>query len=445
MTTLVKSSLDMPLRRSKEAPKTFKGKYSEVDAFLRHYDKLLRKCHVTDPKEQCELIIDYCSTKVAEYIKLEEHYIKPNWTNLREEIRNYYDAEKVDQRYLPADLSAFTRRSARKAAHTLGQWKTYYRKYKAIAGNMGKNKMEEDKIAGYFWLGIHVSLRKELNAIIRVQHPNRDTAKAPAMEHVKAAAEEYFKRDQFPANLLDARDYGYYGVNELASDSSESDSSPSSSESSTEASESEDESTKKWKKKFKEKLEQKKSRRKGKDLRKDKHAKRRGELEVTRDFERATKINKGTNNVEEIIEKLNTMNIRDPHYGAVYYKAIKMDPLVAQCIHREPLKIQEIGPSTQRQIPPHMDLPSRPAWNVEAASPATYPNNIAQGERPFNPACFGCGKTDHRINNCAAISALSDRGVVRRHLETGRLTMRDGAPIIRQRDESLAQAAERQG
>ncbi|KAJ7432687.1 hypothetical protein FB451DRAFT_1065206 [Mycena latifolia] len=403
----MKTSLDMPLRRSKEAPKTFKGKYSEVDAFLRHYDKLLRKCHVTDAKEQCELIIDYCSTKVAEYIKSEEHYISPDWVKLREEIRNYYDAEKVDQRYLPADLSAFTRRSARKACHTLGQWKTYYRKYKAIAGNMGKNKMEEDKIAGYFWLGIHVSLRKELNAIIRVQHPNRDTSKAPAMAHVKAAAEEYFKRDQFPANLLDARDYGYYGVHELASESSGSDSCTSDSDTTSEDSDSEEEGSKKWKKRFKEKLEHKKKGRKEKERHKDKHSKKRSEF-------------------EEIIEKLNTMNIRDPHHGSVYYKAIKMDPLVAQCIHREPLKIQESIPTTQRQVPPHMDLPTRQAWSVEAAGPATYPNNIPQGERPFNPACFGCGKTDHRINNCMAISALTDRGLIRRHPETGRLTTLGG-------------------
>ncbi|KAJ7741561.1 hypothetical protein DFH07DRAFT_750903, partial [Mycena maculata] len=191
------TSLDMPLRHSKEAPKTFKGKYSEVDTFLRHYDKLLQNFQVTDPREQCDLILDYCSTKVAEYIKSEEAYITSDWPALRSEIRNYYDAEKVDQRYLPGDLTSFTRRSARKTIHTLGQWKEYYRKYKAIAGNMGKNKMEEDKIAGYFWLGIHPTLQRELKLDMTTKHPKRDTSQAPPMKHVKEAAEEYFKRDQF--------------------------------------------------------------------------------------------------------------------------------------------------------------------------------------------------------------------------------------------------------
>lgn len=114
-------------------------------------------------------------------------------------IRNYYDIEKVDQRYLPADLTTFARRSARKALHTLGQWKLYYRKYKAIAGDMGENKMEEDKMAAYFWLGIHPTLRDQLYTAILAKDPSRDTARSPTMAQVKTAAEQYFKRDQFPA------------------------------------------------------------------------------------------------------------------------------------------------------------------------------------------------------------------------------------------------------
>ncbi|KAJ6552007.1 hypothetical protein DFH09DRAFT_1086128 [Mycena vulgaris] len=450
MTTPVKTSLDMPLRRSKEAPKTFKGKYSEVDSFLRHYDKLLRKCHVTDAKEQCELIIDYCSTKVAEYIKSEEHYVTPDWPKLRAEIRNYYDAEKVDQRYLPADLGVFTRRSARRLFHTLGQWKTYYRRYKAIAGNMGKNKMEDFRIAGFFWLGIHITLRRELDVIIRAQHPKRDTSKAPPMEHVKEAAEEYFKRDQFPANLLDARDYGYYGLHEADTENSEDSSSSSESSRSTSSEDSDTDEDRQWKKKFKGKLAQKKKDKKGKESRTTRRDRRKDELEVTRDIDCATKMDQGTSEVAEIIEKLNTMNIRDPHYGAVYYKALKMDPLVVQCIQREPLRIHDSPPvphfnTQQRPPPPHMDITPRQSWKVEAGGPATYPNNIIPGERSFNPGCYGCAQTGHQINNCAAILSLLERGLIRRNPETQRFTMRDGAPIIRQRDETLAQAAERLG
>ncbi|KAJ6567160.1 hypothetical protein DFH09DRAFT_1081210 [Mycena vulgaris] len=270
------------------------------------------------------------------------------------------------------------------------------------------------------------------------------------MEHVKEAAEEYFKRDQFPANLLDARDYGYYGLHEADTENSEDSSSSSESSGSASSEDSDTDEDRKWKKKFKGKLAQKKKDKKGKEPRTTRRDKRKDELEVTRDIDRATKMDQGTSEVAEIIEKLNTMNIRDPHYGAVYYKALKMDPLVVQCIHREPLRIHDSAPgpqfNTQQQpLPPHMDITPRQSWKVEAGGPATYPNNIIAGERPFNPGCYGCAQTGHQINNCAAILSLLERGLIHRNPETQRFTMCDGAPIIRQRDETLAQAAERLG
>ncbi|KAJ7809099.1 hypothetical protein B0H13DRAFT_1928136 [Mycena leptocephala] len=323
------------------------------------------------------------------------------------------------------------------------QWKTYYRDYKAIAGNMGKNKMEETKIDGYLWLGIHPTLRHELYTSIRTLYPQRDTTKAPTIAQVKVAAEEYFKRDQFPATLLDAREYGYHGLHDTDSESSDSDTGSSTSGESEEE-DSDVEKDRKWKKRFKEKLAAKKDK-KGKDAR-GKRIREKSAIEITRDEDRVTKFPKDTNEVEEIIERLNTMNIRDPHYGAVYYKALKMDPLVAHCIQREPLKIIETPPTIfPRQLPPHFDLKPRQTWNIEGGSPATFPNNIPPGERNFNPGCFGCGNPEHRISNCNAIQSLMERGFIRRHPETQRFTMRDGAPIRRQNEETLAQAAERQG
>ncbi|KAJ7179496.1 hypothetical protein C8R46DRAFT_1028992 [Mycena filopes] len=322
-----------------------KGSTLRSTTFLRHYNKLLKKCNVVDPQEQ------------SEYIKSEEHYITPDWTLLQEEIRTYYDAEKVDQRYLPADLKTFAKRKARKACHTMGQWKTYYREYMAIAGNMGKNKIPDDKIDAYFWVGIEHHLQQELKTAINTKHPNRDKAYAPTMAQVKEAAEEYFKRDQFPATMMDAREFGFFGLH--VSDSDNSDSS-SSSTSTSDNDDSEEEHTKKWKRKLKAKLAKKKERT-GKKVHKSSRHKE--EAEVTREDDRISKVDPKTNDVEEIIERLNTMNIRDPHYGAVYYKAIRMDPLASKCI-REPLKTPEPEPSFIRSIPPHLDNGPRQTWNA---------------------------------------------------------------------------------
>ncbi|KAJ7684523.1 hypothetical protein DFH06DRAFT_1312945 [Mycena polygramma] len=147
------------------------------------------------------------------------------------------------------------------------------------------------------------------------------------MSQVKSAAEEYFKRDQFPATLLDAREYGYHGLHDADSESSGSDSSTSSNDSDSDDEDSDSGEDKKWKRRFKEKLAAKKKARKTKEAHKEQKSGR-NQAPVTREEEeRTTKFGKETNEVEEIIERLNTMNIRDPHYGAVYYKALKMDPL----------------------------------------------------------------------------------------------------------------------
>jgi hypothetical protein len=63
---------DMPMRGSRDAPKTFKGHHSEVEYFIAHYDKLLVKYRVTDSFDQCECVLDYCSTDVQGFIRASE-------------------------------------------------------------------------------------------------------------------------------------------------------------------------------------------------------------------------------------------------------------------------------------------------------------------------------------------------------------------------------------
>ena len=55
---------DLPARGHKEAPEKFKGKYSEIEHFLDHYEKLLNKYNVHDSKEKCKGILEYISISV---------------------------------------------------------------------------------------------------------------------------------------------------------------------------------------------------------------------------------------------------------------------------------------------------------------------------------------------------------------------------------------------
>jgi hypothetical protein len=60
--TTTRTVWDMPMRGSRDAPKTFRGHHTEVEYFIAHYDKLLVKFRVTSAYDQCECILDYCST-----------------------------------------------------------------------------------------------------------------------------------------------------------------------------------------------------------------------------------------------------------------------------------------------------------------------------------------------------------------------------------------------
>jgi hypothetical protein len=293
----------MPARHTREAPKTFRGKYSEVDIFLRTYDKLLKKYNVTDSQEKCELILEYCSTEVTEFIKSLKHFKDHNWTNLRDAIWKYYDAEKVSQRYHPSDLTTFARKCSGKAIQSMEEWKKYYRKYNAIYGNMGTSSLTENEKNGYFWLSIHRSLRDELLPQINIQDPTRNKRNAPSIDQVCSAAEEYFQRDQFPANLLDAKGFGLKGLRSYDSDSSSSDSdSDSSTDSSDSTFDTEDE--RKWKKKLKEKLHKKRERKEEKARREPKKIRTPDpDCDISaRERARTTKVDKGTEEVAELIQ-----------------------------------------------------------------------------------------------------------------------------------------------
>jgi hypothetical protein len=117
-----RSVLDMPLRGSKDAPKTFRGHHSEIEYFIAHYDKLLVKFRVTDPYDCCECGLDYCSTEVQG--RASEHYQNKNWPKLRRELLRCYNADRPTSQYTPSDFATYTLKMQRKPFHNLSQWKS---------------------------------------------------------------------------------------------------------------------------------------------------------------------------------------------------------------------------------------------------------------------------------------------------------------------------------
>ncbi|KAK7058092.1 hypothetical protein R3P38DRAFT_2760211 [Favolaschia claudopus] len=137
------------------------------------------------------------------------------------------------------------------------------------------------------------------------------------------------------------------------------------------------------------------------------------------------------------------MSLDDAEYAPTYYSILALDTtgVASKCV--KPPQVQ-----TTMQWTPNRPQTPRPALR-EPPHLSTYPNNIPVGTGAGAvrtvPNCFGCGKDDHRMRDCPEIQSLFNDGIVKNDDQTGRLCMKDGAPIRRMYGEHLAQAARRQG
>ena len=80
------SMLTMPNPGAKAAPAKFKGNFSEVKGFLKHYKKLCDYHNVSSDEEKCETITQYMSCHVTEFVEGLLSFRTPNWIKLRADI-----------------------------------------------------------------------------------------------------------------------------------------------------------------------------------------------------------------------------------------------------------------------------------------------------------------------------------------------------------------------
>ncbi|KIK60531.1 hypothetical protein GYMLUDRAFT_167740, partial [Collybiopsis luxurians FD-317 M1] len=87
------STMDLPARGTRNAPKTFKGKYTRVEGFIHHYEKLLSKYNITDNSDKCNGILEYVTLTVKTLILLTTEYQANDWKGLKKYLLKVYDAE----------------------------------------------------------------------------------------------------------------------------------------------------------------------------------------------------------------------------------------------------------------------------------------------------------------------------------------------------------------
>ncbi|KAL0562894.1 hypothetical protein V5O48_019184 [Marasmius crinis-equi] len=199
----------LPPSHSRDAPRKFSGSYTQVEEWIRQYEKLLYKHRITIDKERCDGILDYCSFKVKQTIRGLTSYQKGSWEQLKADILKLYDADRARQRFQPSDIQALALQQASQPIDNLSQWLHYNRRVQERGGDLvTSGKMTPQMYATYFWLGIPVNLRKVLELSLHAKEPLRDNTKPYEIDAVCAAAKQYFNRSNFASTIPDASIFG---------------------------------------------------------------------------------------------------------------------------------------------------------------------------------------------------------------------------------------------
>ena len=442
--TMALSILTMPIPGSKAAPKKFKGDFTEVKKFIKHYEKLCDYNQVTADKDRCETISQYTSRHVTEFIEGLDSYENSDWNALKADILKYYDADLDTKRYKRQDLVSYVKAMRGQRIPTLAAWKKYVRGFIRIAGWLqSAKKITKDEYAGYFWKGIYKSLRAKIESRLMAKDPDKDLSKAFAVDKVISAAEKLLHRDRFDSDLLISEEKNNFS----SSDSEDSDSTESSLTSSEESSDSEEEeeikprkSTRKGSKKHyvAKETPRHKDRHSGTVTPMDSSKKVRGSKEATSMEPR--------DEIEDLIKQLNTMSLEDPQYALLYYRATKLDPRVMQIISPPPPRFgARMSPDSKV---PRMNVnPSNGTGRgYGQGRPPVQPGSRfyqAPGTLYHNRICFACGEVGHTIPTCPKLAKLEAEGRVKRN-ERGQIQHPNGIAIRRMPEETVIEALKRE-
>jgi hypothetical protein len=407
MSTAVLTVLDMPVPRSRLAPRKFKGDYKVVREFVEQVEKLLTKNNVVNGKEKCEALRQYCSSKVKQTVEGMPPYAKGDWDQFKTMFLQAYDAERSDLRYTEKYLISQCRYTRDQPISSLKDFKRYQRHYYSVAGwLLSKKRIDDTKFSKYFWCGLHKSFRKHVEAMILLDEPNHDLTKPFGVDQVVKAVEKVFMRTRFDADESDNEDDVGSSDEEYDSDTE-----------SEEDSDDEDMKPRRYRRKSSSRTKIGSPDDGDKTDKRQKISDRDKVKKVLRGLEKEEVKAQKQDEVESLIKQLSQMSLDDPNYAMLYYRAINQDPRVESII-RSPVMVNRMRSGSQGNGFP--------------------PRNMFQ--RPFE--CYGCGGKDHGLGNCPEINNYIVKNVVRRG-QDNKYIMADGSRIFRNPGETFVQAIKR--
>ncbi|KAF7798999.1 hypothetical protein EIP86_010229 [Pleurotus ostreatoroseus] len=436
---------DMPLPKTRGAPTKFKGKSTEVDIFLHHYERLCRKYNVDLDEEKLENITQYCSKEVREFMEGLPSYVNGDFEQFVKDVRKYFEADKDTKRYRVSDLERYVREKRHAGSmKTMAAWMAYNRGFIRRGGwLMKEDKISEREYATYFWQGIPSKFRARLESRLMSQYPTHDISEPFSTQKINKAAEAMLRRDRFDNDRL-TMDKDEWNERDDDEEEGDNDEDSSESEGESNASESDDEIVRYISKKSKNTTKRAKGSRKvvmeSDDEDFGNYKRTRSDSRHEQRAHHATPAKKSTRgeDVQDLIEQLNRMSLDDPTYATVYLRACRKDPLVKECVpspnerRRQAMAIgprydrppMRSGPPFDRQPPPHMNGP-----------PGLAP--------PSGYRCLGCGRDGHGPGSCPELQKLIEQGIIKRD-SNRRAVMSNGQYIAKANaNETLAEAARR--
>ena len=371
MNQLPRGPADLPLAGSKNAPKKFKGQSSDVEDFVRYYEKLCTKYAVTSDRDRIENIAQYCSRQVREFLEGLPTYQNGTWAQFKRDILEFFDADHDDRRFRIKDITKYIESTRQKSSiKDLAAWRKYTRGFIRIAGWLKKkSRIGDEEYNTYFWIGIPRRFRNRLEQRLMSQAPTHDIATPFQYNAIEKVAKSLLQRDRFDRERFSDDEDSETEIEDEDSSSNSSSDSEASSESDSEDIGKDYYARHKKKmlkrKKEKERTKDKKNKKKKKvrfdqdsDAEEDVKAKPKDKTKRTSSHDRE---------VEDLIDQLNRMSINDPSYSTTYFRAVRLDPLVQQIVPspltrqkqataRPPSQAPLPPPGTgQRDAPPHFD------------------------------------------------------------------------------------------
>ncbi len=215
----------LPIQGKRDAPRTFKGSYDKVEEFLKTMDKLFARYQVTLDNEKIEAILPYCTTKVQDFIRSSSSFTNPDWDTLKEDMMEYYNAERAILKHTPNDIWNFNKLWNLKSITNLTQWKRYYCEFFSMARTLvTRNKITERDFKTYFWLGLPESIRLVFEPKLQAQITDYDASVPYTIDQIRSVAENHFKRNKFTEMVFNPLKYELDDDSDSDSDNSSSDS-----------------------------------------------------------------------------------------------------------------------------------------------------------------------------------------------------------------------------